>query len=58
MTPRHDILSNIVYATNSSAVDTVIIDGRVIMENGVLKTLNEEEIIEKAQEHAYDLVNR
>ena len=58
MTPGHDVLSNVVYAANSSAVDTVIIDGRIVMENGVLKTLHEEEIIEKAQEHAYDLVNR
>lgn len=58
MTPRHDMLSNVVYAANSSAVDTVIIDGRVVMENGVLKTLQEEEVIEKAREHAYDLVNR
>ncbi|MBU7014198.1 MAG: amidohydrolase [Theionarchaea archaeon] len=58
MTPRHDVLSNVVYAANSSAVDTVIIDGEVIMENRVLKTLHEEDIVEKAREHAYDLVNR
>jgi 5-methylthioadenosine/S-adenosylhomocysteine deaminase len=52
------MLSNVVYAANSSAVDTVIIDGRVVMENRVMRTLREEEIIEKAREHAYDLVNR
>ena len=58
MIPMHDIVSNIVYALNSFCVDTVIIDGRVIMENRKILTVNEGEIIEKAQEHAFDVVNR
>jgi 5-methylthioadenosine/S-adenosylhomocysteine deaminase len=58
MVPMHDIVSNIVYALTSSCVDTVIIDGRMIMENRKILTVNEGEIIEKAQEHAFDVVNR
>jgi 5-methylthioadenosine/S-adenosylhomocysteine deaminase len=56
--PRHNLVSNIVYSMNSSAVDTVIIDGKVIMENGTILTVDEEKIMEKAQEKAFDLVNR
>jgi 5-methylthioadenosine/S-adenosylhomocysteine deaminase len=58
MVPKHDLVSNVVYSINSSAVDTVIIDGRVVMENRGILTLDEEEIIEKAGEHAFDLINR
>lgn len=58
MVPRHDLISNVVYSMNSSAVDTVIIDGKIVMENGQILTIKEEEVIEKAREHAYDLVRR
>jgi 5-methylthioadenosine/S-adenosylhomocysteine deaminase len=58
MVPQHNLVSNIVYSMNSSAVDTVIIDGKVVMENGTILTIDEEKIVEKAQEKAFDLVNR
>jgi 5-methylthioadenosine/S-adenosylhomocysteine deaminase len=58
MVPKHDIVSNVVYSMNSSAVDTVIIDGRIVMENREILTLNEGEVIEKAGDHAFDLINR
>ena len=58
LVPRHNLVSNIVYSMNSSAVDTVIIDGKVIMENGTILTIDEEKIVEKAHEKAFDLVNR
>lgn len=58
MNPRHDLVSNLVYSVNSSAVDTVIVDGEVIMRNRNIITLDEGDIIEKAQEHAFDVVNR
>lgn len=58
MNPRHNLVSNVVYSLNSSAVDTVMVDGDVIMKNRKMLTVNEEEIIEKAREHAFDVVNR
>jgi 5-methylthioadenosine/S-adenosylhomocysteine deaminase len=58
MTPRHNFLSNVVYSLNASAVDTVIIHGNMVMKKGKILTLNEEDILEKAQAHAYDLLNR
>ena len=58
MVPRHDLLSNVVYSMNSSAVDTVMIDGEIVMKNRKILTVDEDKIIEKAQEHAFDLMNR
>ena len=46
MTPRYDIASALVYAAPQHAVDTVICDGRVLMENR--KVPGEEEILARA----------
>jgi len=58
LTPTHDFFANIIYSARGSDVDTVIVDGNVLMENRVVKTLNEEEIIEKAQETALDILSK
>ena len=42
--PRYNPISLLVYSANSSSVDTVIVDGKVLMEHGELKTLDEEKI--------------
>ncbi len=43
--PHYNPISLLVYSANSSSVDTVIVDGKVLMEHGELKTLDEEKII-------------
>jgi 5-methylthioadenosine/S-adenosylhomocysteine deaminase len=43
-----DITSTIVYSTQASDVQTVIIDGRVVMRDRELLTMNEPEVIEEA----------
>ena len=43
--PNYNPASLLVYAANSSAVDTVIVDGKILMQNRELKTLDEEKII-------------
>src|SRR5712672_3543172 len=43
-TPSYNIYSNLVYATKASDVRTVIVEGRVIMRDRRLLTLNEETI--------------
>jgi len=58
LTPLHDLYANIVYSAHGSDVDTVIVDGRVLMERREVKTLNEEEVMEKTQQTALDLVSR
>lgn len=56
--PRHDLISLLVYAANSSSVDGVLCNGRILMEKGELKTLDEEKILHEANAVAMDLVNR
>jgi 5-methylthioadenosine/S-adenosylhomocysteine deaminase len=54
--PNFDIYSDIVYAANGSAVDTVISMGRVVMEDRHVE--GEEEIMERARRIARDLPGR
>lgn len=55
MIPLTDPLSNIVYAALGSDVDTVICNGKILLQNKQLTTLNEEEIIEDAKNAALQL---
>lgn len=55
-TPNFHFISNLVYAANGSCVDTVICDGKIIMQNK--KVPGEEEILEQAAQRAYKLVKR
>ncbi|MFW6111024.1 MAG: amidohydrolase [Thermoproteota archaeon] len=56
--PLHDIYANIVYSMQGGDVTTVIIDGKVVMENREVKTINERAVMEKAEKTAWDLVSR
>jgi cytosine/adenosine deaminase-related metal-dependent hydrolase len=58
LTPTFNPVSNVVYAAEGSDVETAIIDGNIIMENRVVKSLNEEKIIRSASEHAVKLLER
>jgi 5-methylthioadenosine/S-adenosylhomocysteine deaminase len=48
-TPRYSIYSNLVYATKAADVRTVVIEGRVVMRERRLLTLNETLIKQKAR---------
>jgi len=56
--PIHDPIAGLVYSASGHDVETSIIDGKIVMENRVIKGLNEVEIIEKTQKAAEDLVKR
>lgn len=43
--PRHNILANLVYSAQAADVDTVLVDGKVLMEKGELKTIDFEEVV-------------
>ncbi len=47
LTPNHNLISNLVYAADSSCISDVICDGRLVMENHIVP--NEENIISEAQ---------
>ena len=51
-TPHPDPVSTIVYAADASDVETVIIDGRVVMREGELTTLDQIAVIRAANEQS------
>ncbi len=51
-TPRPDPISTIVYAAEAGDVETVIIDGQIVMQERRLLTFNEEYVITQAREQA------
>ncbi|RLI96309.1 MAG: N-ethylammeline chlorohydrolase, partial [Candidatus Aenigmatarchaeota archaeon] len=56
--PLHNkerIISDLVYSTPSLAVNTVIIDGKLIMQNKKILTIDEKEIYEKVEECTREL---
>ena len=56
LTPKHDIIAHLVYAAKSSDIETVLVDGKILMENHRLLEINEEEILDKSQECAVNLI--
>jgi 5-methylthioadenosine/S-adenosylhomocysteine deaminase len=56
--PRNNLVSLLVYAANSGSVDTVICNGKVIMENNEIKTVDEERICYEAQRCAERLLKK
>lgn len=55
-TPNFNFVSNLVYAANGSCVDTVICNGKVLMQGRQVP--GEEEILERAADTAYRLMAR
>lgn len=56
--PRHDLFAHLVYAAQSADVETVIINGEVVMEGRRVLTLDEEEIMARAQQCASRLLEQ
>jgi 5-methylthioadenosine/S-adenosylhomocysteine deaminase len=56
LTPHFHLDSDLIYAANGSCVDTLICDGKILMRGSRVE--GEEEIMAKAREKAFDLVER
>jgi len=54
--PLHNPAAHVAYAASSADIDTTVVNGRVLMENRRLLTVDEDEICAKAQECANRLV--
>lgn len=52
LTPLYNEYSHLVYAASGADVDTVVIDGKIVMENRKLLTIDEEEVMRKVREIA------
>ena len=44
-TPLNDIHNQLVYSENGSSIEYVIVDGKIILENGQIETVNEESLL-------------
>jgi cytosine/adenosine deaminase-related metal-dependent hydrolase len=58
LTPHTNPVSNLVYSGSGEYVDTVIVNGRLLMQNKRLLTLDEESIMRNAREHSTALMER
>lgn len=47
--PRNNMISALAYSSNSLDVETVIVNGKILMQNRELKTIDEEKLIHKIQ---------
>jgi len=56
--PRHNLLSNIMYAAKSPDISHVIVDGQILMREGKLTTLDEERILYEAERRAWRMVKQ
>ena len=52
LTPMYNEYSHLAYTVNGSDVDTVLINGKVVMENRKLMTIDEDKVMEKVREIA------
>lgn len=54
--PRHDLVANLVHCAHAGDVTDVLCDGRWLLRDGALQTLDEERILAQADERATALV--
>lgn len=50
LTPLYDVYSHIVYSARASDIETVFVNGKLVVDDGKLCSADEEEIISKAKE--------
>ncbi|MEM1507615.1 MAG: amidohydrolase [Candidatus Bathyarchaeia archaeon] len=58
LAPLHDVYAALVYSARGSDVNTVIIDGKVVMDERRVISVDENEAMDKAEKTAYDLLSR
>lgn len=54
--PDNDVCTNIVYSANGADVDSVMIDGNLIMQNRKMINLNEKEVMRQVKKIAKRLL--
>jgi len=56
--PRHDLIANVVHTATGADVTHVLVDGRLLMRDRVLLTLDEERILYEAERRAFRMVSK
>lgn len=57
-TPTHHLASTIVYQATGEVVDTVMVNGKILMRDRKLTTINEEWLVQEAERRAQTIVKR
>ncbi|ORY03716.1 amidohydrolase [Basidiobolus meristosporus CBS 931.73] len=57
-TPDFNPVSTLVYTATGGQVDIVVVDGKIVVEGGELKTMDEAEVITEANKHAREVAER
>jgi 5-methylthioadenosine/S-adenosylhomocysteine deaminase len=58
LVPPLNPVSHLVYAANGADVETVIIDGKIVMKDRVVETIDEDEVMRHANERGAKLLAR
>jgi cytosine/adenosine deaminase-related metal-dependent hydrolase len=58
LTPHTNPVSNLVYSGSGEYVDTVIVNGRILMQDKHLLTLDETKVMKDARKHSTELMER
>ncbi|MFB6122124.1 MAG: amidohydrolase [Haloferacaceae archaeon] len=58
LTPAHDLVSHLVYAARGSDVRHTVCDGRVLMRDREVQTMDERAVVDRARDQARDLLAR
>ncbi|MFB6155836.1 MAG: amidohydrolase [Haloferacaceae archaeon] len=58
LTPDHDLVSHLAYAVRGSDVRHTVADGQVLMRDREVQTMDEADVMDRAEEAAFDLVAR
>ena len=56
--PRNDLLHQLIFCEHGESVDTVVIDGKFIVEGGKVVTVNEEKILSDVVERAKEIQDK
>lgn len=56
--PRYNPIQNLIYSASGSSVETVVIDGRIVMEGHEIKTVDEQAILESCKRSGAGILER
>lgn len=58
LTPQHNVVANLVYSAGAADVSDTMVDGRWLMRDRTLESMNESAVLKKGSETAAELVKR
>ncbi|MFA5866709.1 MAG: amidohydrolase [Actinomycetota bacterium] len=58
LTPQHSVVANLVYSAGAADVSDTMVDGRWLMRDRILESMNESSILKSGRETAADLIKR